>query len=93
MIKTTLTDLLIIVIVAAHCVSGLPEGFKLLVVRLGEYNTDEKIDCDGSLCAPPVQDIPVEFTIPHPSYDKKKRKENDIAIVRLAQPAALGREL
>lgn len=37
-------------------------------------------------CAPPHLDVPVERTIPHPSYDPgSKNQLNDIALLRLAR--------
>lgn len=38
------------------------------------------------MCAPAVQDIPIEEVFAHPMYDKP-RYSNDIAIIRLASPA------
>lgn len=65
-------------------------------VRLGEYDQRTKIDCEDTesgrkLCAPPVQDMDIEQVIPHEEYDKRKSRENDIALIRLKKHAALGR--
>lgn len=47
---------------------------------------DTELDCAGSICAPPVQDInPVKVTI-HPGYDARIL-QNDIALIKLAEPA------
>ncbi|CAH1983355.1 unnamed protein product [Acanthoscelides obtectus] len=80
------------VLTAAHCLKGkeLPKTWKLVGVRLGEYDTDNKIDCvgppDRQTCAPPPQDIPVEEGIAHEQYDPYDASQyNDIALLRLAR--------
>ncbi|XP_019870922.1 CLIP domain-containing serine protease HP8-like [Aethina tumida] len=84
------------VLTAAHCVIGkdLPKDWKLISVRLGEYNTDTDIDCiDYKVgnyrdCAPEPQNIAVEERIPHEAYDPYDvNQENDIALLRLVKPA------
>ncbi|KAJ6597425.1 Serine protease grass, partial [Pseudolycoriella hygida] len=78
------------VLTAAHCVAKLKSTIKLIAVRLGEYDTTTDIDCQligtEQMCAPPVQDIPIEEKFAHPMYDKP-RFSNDVAILRLARPA------
>ncbi|XP_028178584.1 serine protease 7-like, partial [Ostrinia furnacalis] len=55
-------------------------------VRLGEYDTRYDIDCVNADCAQPLQVIPIESILVHPSYSSFTRK-NDIALIRLARPA------
>lgn len=62
-------------------------------MRLGEHNITSDIDCnlteDDELdCADPVQDIPIEKWIIHPTYSSRKRN-GDIALLRLSQPAKI----
>lgn len=56
-------------------------------VRLGEWDTETERDCDNGDCSDPVVDIVVEQLIPHEGYNtNSKTQENDIALLRLAQP-------
>ncbi|XP_063697738.1 melanization protease 1-like isoform X1 [Culicoides brevitarsis] len=75
------------VLTAAHCITNLRRGTRLVSVRLGEYDVNKNVDCevtDGEeICAPPVQDIPIERIIPHPGFNQP-RWANDIALLRLA---------
>jgi len=73
------------VITAAHCVTELPRSFKLTVIRVGEWDLDQDIDCEGSVCAPPPVDIEVEDVIFHESYGKPKAFQNDIAVIKLSK--------
>ena len=74
------------IVTAAHCVTGLPKGFVLTTIRVGEHDLDSDIDCDESgVCAPPPQDIEVDRVILHPSYSKPEVFQNDIALVKLAR--------
>lgn len=74
-------------------IEGIPSGYKVEAVRLGEYDLNTEIDCqvfdetdiNGKVCNPPAQDIPVEKLIPHPEYNIPKYA-NDIALIRLAHP-------
>ncbi|CAH0550473.1 unnamed protein product [Brassicogethes aeneus] len=84
------------ILTAAHCVIGkdLPKDWKLISVRLGEYNLDDPIDCitykqnNFKDCAPEPQDIAVEDRIPHFQYDPyDPNQPNDIALLRLVRPA------
>ncbi|KAI5643188.1 trypsin domain-containing protein [Phthorimaea operculella] len=57
-------------------------------VRLGEWNTSSVNDCVMDDCTTPVQDIRVEEIIAHEGYDPQdSNQHNDIALLRLAQPA------
>merc|ERR550517_2045524 len=59
------------VVTAAHCVTGLPKGFVLTTIRVGEHDLDQDIDCNQSgFCAPTPQDIDVDRVILHPNYSK-----------------------
>lgn len=59
-------------------------------VRLGEHNISTVDDCivepTETICAEPVQDIPVESVTIHENYSSTKFA-NDIALIRLARPA------
>ncbi|XP_046401603.1 uncharacterized protein LOC124167663 [Ischnura elegans] len=75
------------VITAAHCVTKLPSGMRLVTVRLGEHDERTAIDCDGDgVCADPVQDFSPENATPHRSYDSPKYR-HDVGLVRLNRDA------
>ena len=42
------------------------------------------------ICAEPVQDIVID-EVSHHNFDVNRKKENDIALIRLKYPARLGR--
>ncbi|XP_026315527.1 serine protease 7-like [Hyposmocoma kahamanoa] len=80
------------VLTAAHCVTGQIEQQvgSLVTVRLGEYDTQQDVDCDRSTCAPRPQDIAAAGGYPHPGYsDKNINRQDDIALVRLARRVRL----
>lgn len=52
-------------------------------VRLGEWNTGSTNDCNGTLCADPVIDVPIETTFVR-SYDTTYIWHNNIGLVRLS---------
>jgi len=79
------------VLTAAHCVKGkdLPRSWKLVSVRLGEYDTEKEKDCvsngvgDEDCTDDPV-DIEVEERIAHEQYDALDTNQyHDIALLRL----------
>jgi len=71
------------VLTAAHCVIQLPRGFDLNVVRVGEHDLSQGVDCEDEFCAPPPQEFQVAKVIPHQSYGKPASFQNDIAIIKL----------
>jgi len=78
------------VLTAAHCVTDLPRGFALQVVRVGEHDLASKQDCecnedDCSYCSPEPQDMDVASIVFHPSYGKPKPFQNDIAVITLTK--------
>ncbi|CAH1646525.1 unnamed protein product [Spodoptera littoralis] len=78
------------VLTAAHCITGAIEQAvgTLITVRLGEYDTQQDVDCIDSVCADRPQEIRVASAFPHPGYsDKNKNRQDDIGIVRLATRA------
>lgn len=78
------------ILTAAHCITNL-SNLRLLGVRCGEHNISSEIDCEGGenpeyvTCAPPVQDMTIEDTIPHPNYNPTTYSD-DIGLIRLAAP-------
>lgn len=75
------------VLTCAHCITNLPHGFRVVAIRLGEYDMRTNPDCDPNdinNCNLPVQDIEVEKLIPHAGYNNP-RYNNDIGLVRLAR--------
>ncbi|XP_022217939.2 serine protease easter [Drosophila obscura] len=85
------------VLTAAHCVAiGAADNLRISAVRLGEWDTSTNPDCqfleqtNTADCAPVYQDIGLEQVIIHPRYSKSDQSQvNDIALIRLAQPALL----
>ncbi|XP_049815927.1 serine protease easter-like [Schistocerca nitens] len=82
------------VLTASHCVNGRDiRDYRLVSVRLGEYNTDLDRDCveeytGGETCADPPQDFGVEQSLPHPDYEPFSSNQfNDIALLRLDRDA------
>lgn len=78
------------VLTAAHCTIGAVEREvgKLITVRLGEYDTQNSVDCVDDVCADPPQNIPIEVAYPHSGYsDNNKNRKDDIALVRLSRRA------
>ncbi|KAF7279785.1 hypothetical protein GWI33_006745 [Rhynchophorus ferrugineus] len=72
------------VLTAAHCVHN---SSTIIGVRLGEYDiNNNKQDCDGNYCSPPVQDFYIDETVIHKNYDPKTF-DNDIALLRLSVAA------
>lgn len=61
-------------------------------MRLGDYHTSDKKDCqefdDVEICAPPPQDIPVMYVIKHPDFNRP-RLSHDLVLIKLQQPADL----
>lgn len=59
-------------------------GYRISV-RLGEWNIDEKIDCQNNICSDPVLDVPMNEIFIHEHYQEDTpNHENDIALLRLA---------
>lgn len=75
------------VLTCAHCITNLPQPYRAIAIRLGEYDLRTNPDCspkDFDDCNPPVQDIEIEKLIPHAQYNQP-RYSNDIGLVRLAR--------
>lgn len=80
------------VLTASHCVNGkalVKLGYRLVSVRLGEWDTSMDIDCnDEEICSPKPQDIPVAEQITHENYlPSSQAQQNDIALLRLEHSA------
>lgn len=81
------------VLTAAHCLhhSSLPSTWRLVNIRLGEYDVTTDPDCvpDGeyaSICNDKLTNVPVEETIIHERYNPQvSGQQNDIALVRLSR--------
>lgn len=70
------------VLTAAHCIRSQNRP---VVVRLGEFNLTEPVDCDhNKVCAPPPLDIAVEGIVSHAEFNIRNIK-HDIALVRLSR--------
>ncbi|XP_039449365.1 serine protease grass-like [Culex pipiens pallens] len=81
------------VLTAAHCLTRQLD--KVVAVRIGRTTLTSPEDCSDEDCNDggyaPVQVIPVEH-IRHPLYSARRRL-NDIALLRLASPAKLGKNV
>lgn len=83
------------VVTAAHCLArGDLRGSSLLMVRLGEFDTEQNPDCERDLlsgkenCAPAPQDLGIEKVIVHPNYEARSSKRfDDIGLLRLDRDA------
>merc|ERR1712211_85288 len=73
------------VVTAAHCVTDLPSGFALAVVRVGEHDLASEQDCQSGVCSPDPQDMKVRKIVFHPSYGKPNAFQNDIAVISLEE--------
>lgn len=70
------------ILTAAHCITSQNRP---VVVRLGEFNLTEAVDCDhDKVCAPPPLDMDVESITPHHDFDLRNIK-HDIALIRLSR--------
>ncbi|XP_054089103.1 serine protease grass [Zeugodacus cucurbitae] len=81
------------VLSAAHCMVGVPD--RIIGVRLGEHDLSKPVDClpvNKRICAPPVEDIGVEKTIPHSDYNNA-RKVNDVALIKLNRAVTITRHI
>ncbi|XP_072929943.1 CLIP domain-containing serine protease HP8-like [Epargyreus clarus] len=67
------------VVTAAHCIGV----YKIVSVRLGEWDTETEIDCEDGFCSDPVVDLKVDKILVYPKYDKKNLTSGDIALLRL----------
>lgn len=56
-------------------------------IILGEYDTTTNPDCDGDICAAPIQKIKIALIYTN-NYNSKEFW-NDIAVIKLRHPANL----
>lgn len=78
------------VLTAAHCVQGLPRGWSVYRVRLGEWDTRTSPDCEEDYCAPAPIDMEIESIISHNDYVARDGHANDIALIRFKRDATFG---
>lgn len=72
------------IVTAAHCVSSLPDGWKVNRVRLSEWDLSTELDCEHEHCNGPVIDMKIAKIIVHYGYDgRNDSSSNDIALIRL----------
>uniref|UniRef100_A0A182NT91 Peptidase S1 domain-containing protein n=1 Tax=Anopheles dirus TaxID=7168 RepID=A0A182NT91_9DIPT len=83
------------VLTAAQCVSLPSNTYRLVGVRLGEFDTASDPDCayvDGrSQCQSPTQTIAIEQIVVHGGFNNPAFA-NDLALVRLLQQANIDRD-
>ncbi|XP_071650285.1 serine protease ea-like [Temnothorax longispinosus] len=76
------------ILTAAHCVTTLPAGLRLIGVRIGDHDINKERDCERDnngqevFCAEQYQDFGVDSVRFHPDYTRT-RLQNDIALIRL----------
>lgn len=74
------------IVTAAHCVSALPDGWKVNRVRLGEWDLATVEDCEYGYCNNPVTDVAIAKIIVHSEYGVRNRSTiNDIALIRFKE--------
>lgn len=76
------------VLTAAHCHRKVPKSWKLIQVRLGDWDTRTNPDCrddvSGTVCNDPYVEVPVAQIIVHEQYNPDSNNQpNDIALLRL----------
>lgn len=78
------------VLTASHCLRSIPRSYKLIGVRLGEYDTSTDKDCvvvganNLQHCGEDVVDVGIEEQIPHEGFSPNdKNTFSDIALLRL----------
>lgn len=81
------------VLSAAHCVQDKPSTWKLVSIRLGEFDKNAKQDCikygnDYKYCAPEAISVPIEHVITHEDFMDSAYYKNDIALIRLSRYVA-----
>ncbi|CAG4953635.1 unnamed protein product [Parnassius apollo] len=76
------------VVTAAHCIQTAEDGYQLVAVRAGEYDTRSNPDCQLEVCAPPYQDRRIKNIFSHPNFNKPLF-HNDIAVIKLDTPLQL----
>lgn len=74
------------VVTAAHCIQAIPRSWKVIGVRLGEWDLNQTTDCVEGDCADAPLDMAVEKIIVHEDYDpQSKAQYNDIALIRFTR--------
>ncbi|MFE6782890.1 serine protease [Streptomyces sp. NPDC057680] len=74
------------VLTAAHCLTGSYSDPTRVGVLLGDHDLTTGSDSPHAVLAPPAR------FVPHPDYDPGTQR-NDIALVELAEPLALNRDV
>lgn len=74
------------VLTAAHCITAIPNTWKVHRVRLGEYDLKNSgMDCVGDTCADIPMDVDIDRIVVHQRYATRQMSQyNDIALIRLA---------
>ncbi|XP_011874753.1 PREDICTED: uncharacterized protein LOC105565840 [Vollenhovia emeryi] len=76
------------ILTAAHCVTTLPAGLRVIGARIGDHDINTERDCERDMnglegsCAERYQDFGVDSIHFHPDYTRTKL-QNDIALIRL----------
>ncbi|XP_065073047.1 CLIP domain-containing serine protease B4-like [Ochlerotatus camptorhynchus] len=72
------------VLTAAHCIQTMPSGWKVIGVRLGEWDLTTEPDCvyASEHCVDAPVDMGIEKIIVHEDYANNKSHYNDIALIR-----------
>lgn len=72
------------VLTAAHCITGIPKNWKIVGVRLGDYNVSNAgLDCEDEYCADPYIDMAIDKLIVHEDYNNQPQTHwDDIALIR-----------
>lgn len=78
------------VVTAAHCIQAIPRTWKVIGVRLGEWDLNQPVDCVDGDCSDAPLDMAVEKIIVHEDYDpQSKAQYNDIALIRFTRDVTM----
>lgn len=58
------------------------------MVRLGEWDIESEVDCDGNICSDKPIDFDIDIYMRHERYYDLEQTHNDIALLKLPRPVS-----